>query len=205
MPARNTFFSSLVLAGALTGAGCGDDEHGHSHNEQEVTTTVILTFTPEGGGAPVVAEFDDPDGDGGNAPTIDSISLAPGGYDLSVKFENRLQSPPVDITREILDEAEAHQVFFSGSAVSGPASTTPSAPLAQTYADMDAEGLPVGLDNAIMASAGTGDLVVTLCHLPPRNDAAVKTADAAEQFRSGGCASIGGGTDAQVTFPVTVR
>jgi hypothetical protein len=165
---------------------------------------VILTFTPAGGGAAVVAEFDDPDGDGGDPPTVDPVNL-PGdtSYTLTVAFENRLESPAEDITAEVADESDQHQVFLTGSAVDGPASDEPTAPLTHTYDDEDANGLPIGLTNTIDATSGTGELVVTLRHMPPVNAEPVKTADTAADVAEGGFAAIGGNSDASVTFDVT--
>jgi hypothetical protein len=189
---------------SLTIAGCGEDAHDHG-NESEVITTVTLTFTPSAGGAAVVAKVDDPDGEGGNPPVVQPVNLAPGVYDLIVAFENRLETPPEDITAEIRDEAAEHQLFFTGTAVSGPASGTAGAPLGHTYADMDARGLPIGLANKVTASAGMGSLTVTLRHMPPVNGVPVKTAGAAETVRTGGFATLAGSTDVQVNLPVTVR
>jgi hypothetical protein len=176
-------------------AACGDDDP--SLDEQEVITTVILSFTPTGGGAPLVFEFDDPDGDGGAAPTVDSISLTHlATYGVTVRFENRLETPPEDITAEIEDEAEAHQVFFTGTALDGA--------LTHTYSDTDASGLPVGLENTMSAMGGAGDLVVTLRHLPPVNGAATKTDGLAAQVRASGFDGLPGETDARVIFPVAI-
>jgi hypothetical protein len=185
-------------------AGCGEDSPAGG-NENEVITTVTLTFAPSGGGTPVVASVNDPDGDGGNPPTIQAVMLAAGMFDMSVKFENRLENPPEDITMEVQDEGADHQVFFTGNAVNGPASNQAGAPLAHSYADTDAKGLPIGLANKVTATSGTGMLTVTLRHLPPVNNMAVKSATLAEMVRSSGFPAIGGTTDAQVTFPVTVQ
>jgi hypothetical protein len=183
---------------------CGEDPH--EHNENEVITTVILTFTPAGGGAAVVAEFDDPDGDGGEAPTVDPVDLTDGTtYALTVGFENRLEDPPEVITEEVADESDQHQIFLTGSAVDGPASDNPGAPLTHTYDDEDANGLPIGLENTIVAAAGTGELTITLRHLPPVNDVAVKTAELAAEVADGGFAAIGGSSDAEVDFDATVQ
>ena len=60
-------------------AACGHDDDGHANdggNEEEVITTVELTFTPVWRWYDtVVASFNDPFGDGGDPPTIDSIEL----------------------------------------------------------------------------------------------------------------------------------
>jgi hypothetical protein len=170
--------------------GCTDDIA--TINSGEVITTVILDF---GGG--VVATANDPDGDGGEAPVIDPITLPAGNHTLAIQFQNRLEDPPEEITEEVLDEGEDHQVFFTGSATMGP--------LAITYADTDRNGLPIGLANTVTATAGTGMLTVTLRHMPPVNDTAVKTADLAEQVKTTGTAALPGGSDAVVTFPVTVQ
>lgn len=199
--------ASLLTCFTLCAAasGCGKDDAPDSGNENEVFTTVTLTFAPPMGATPVVASFDDPDGDGGNAPKIQPIMLNAGAFDLSVKFENKLENPPEDLTKEIEDESSDHQIFFTGNAVNGPASNQSGAPLAHSYADTDSKGLPLGLANKITATRGTGMLTVTLRHLPPINNMPVKSATLAETVRNSGFAAIGGSTDVQVTFPVTVQ
>ncbi|MBK7534443.1 MAG: hypothetical protein IPI49_03530 [Myxococcales bacterium] len=192
-----------LSSSALLGA-CDDDEH--NHNENEVITTVILTFTPAAGGAAVTATFNDPDGDGGAAPTVDPINLvAATTYTAAVRFENRLETPAEDITVEVADEATEHQVFFTGTAVNGPASNQTGAALTHSYADTDAGGLPIGLANSFVAARGTGTMLVTLRHMPPVNSAPAKTASAAMTVKdAGGFSTLGGATDVSVTFQVTV-
>jgi hypothetical protein len=191
---------TLLLPVLLLAPACGDDPD--VPDEQEVITTVILSFQPVGG-APLTFEFDDPDGDGGDPPIIDDIVLPAGTYTLAVGFENRLEDPPEDITEEIGDEADAHLVLFTGTAVVGPATDNLSGPLVHDYADLDANGLPIGLENQITASEGTGQLTVTLLHMPPEMPPG-KAADSVDLVRDGGIAAAGGSTDAQVTFEVTV-
>ncbi len=195
----------LLILLTLSVLACGHADDGNTGgNEAEVITTVILEFTPAGGGTAIVAEFDDPDGDGGNAPTVDDAELAAGSYTLSVRFENRLETPSEDITREVADEGDEHLVFFTGSGVTGPASDQPGAPLTHNYDDEDTSGLPIGLQNTIEASLGTGELIVTLRHLPEIGGEAQKTANTTAEVRAAGFSAIGGTSDAQVTFPVTV-
>lgn len=182
-------------------AACGVD--GGSTNAQEVITTVILNFAPTSGST-VTATFDDPDGDGGTAPTIDPVNLPAGSYTLTVQFQNRLVTPAEEITDEVRDEHDAHLLLFTGTAVVGPASTSTTGPLMHSYADMDGNGLPVGLTNTIVASAGTGQLTVTLRHLPPE-EPPEKSSTTVMDARTGGIDTIGGSTDAQVSFDVTVQ
>lgn len=200
MSLKNIAMSALALVPLW--AACDD---GGSENELEVFTTVSLTFTPVGGGAAVTAAFKDADGDGGNAPTIDPINLVAGTqYTTTVKFLNELETPVADITLEVKDEGDQHQVFFTGTAVNGPASNQATAPLTHTYSDTDVNGLPIGLSNNIAAKAGTGMLTLTLRHLPPVNGAAVKVAGLADMVKASGLVAIGGETDVSVNFVVTV-
>jgi hypothetical protein len=196
---------SLLALPSLLGA-C-DDGGGGDGNENEVITAVTLTLTPGGGGAAVTAVFNDPDGDGGAAPTIDPIVLAVGKtYNGVVTFENRLEAPAEDITLEVADESDEHQIFYTGTAVNGPASNRPGAPLTQAYLDQDRNGLPIGLASAFTTAAGTGQLTITLRHMPPLNNVAVKTAGASTAVRdAAGFSTLGGSSDAQVTFNVTVQ
>lgn len=202
MTSRSLFALPFALALASPLAACG--EPGGGSDDQELITTVIVTLTPPGGSA-VVATFDDPDGDGGEPPTVDAIALAASTtYTLTVDFENRLETPPEIITQEVRDEADDHQVFFTGTAVAGPATTNTSGPLTHSYADTDARGLPIGLTNTIVTASGSGELTVTLRHLPPANDVPVKTADAAATVASDGFAALPGETDATATFSVAI-
>jgi predicted small lipoprotein YifL len=195
---KHIAISLLVLA------ACGDDGPGDIP-EQELITRVTLTFASQSGPDVVRAAFDDPDGDGGEAPTVDPIQLVAGTtYDLSISFQNALEDPPEEITTEVRDEGDEHQVFFTGTAVKGPATTNATAPLEHAYADMDANGLPLGLANTMVATAGSGELVVTLLHVPPVNEVAVKSAQTTMQVRDGGFTSVNGDIDVAVTFAVTV-
>lgn len=189
------------LAVLCLATACGDP--GGDGPSNEVISRVTLVFTPSAGNTQQTFQFDDPDGDGGAPGTSDPIQLAAGEYSLSVAFLNALGSAPDDITLEVRDEGIEHQIFFTGSAVVGPATANTNGPLMHSYADMDANGFPLGLDNTIVASPGSGDLVVTLRHMPPE-EPPEKSADTAAQVASGGFSAIGGSTDAQVTFDVTV-
>ena len=183
--------------------GCGAD--GGGENAGELITTVVLEFTPAGG-TPLTFTFNDADGDGGMPPTVDPVMLMNGAaYNLAIKFENRLEMPAEDITMEVRDESDQHQVFLTGTAVDGPATNQPTAPLEHTYTDRDINNLPIGLANGISAAAGTGTLIVTLRHMPPINDMPVKASDTATKVKTGGFAAIGGENDVNVTFNVTVQ
>jgi len=196
-----TVFSLVTL---LALAACTDATNPDDLDEGEVITTVRLSFTPQGGGDALTFEWSDPEADGD--PVIDPITLSDAvDYDLSVAFLDEMQDPAEDITEEIGDEAEEHQVFFTGTAVAGPASASASAVVTHAYADEDANGLPVGLVDTIATdAAGSGTLTVTLRHLPPESGTAVKVAGLAEQVATDGFGALPGDTDAQVEFALEV-
>jgi hypothetical protein len=183
-------------------AACGDDGGG-STNPEELITTVELAFAPMGGGTTINAAFRDVDGDGGNPPVIDPVNLTAGTYTLTVKFKNELEAPPEDITVEVMDESDVHQVLLFGTAVNGSATNNPGAPLLHTYGDADANGFPIGLTSSIVATAGSGTLSVMLRHMPPVNDTPVKTGTIADIVKSGG--TLPGEADANVNFTATVQ
>lgn len=198
-----------IISSILFFAACSDvEKHDHDHHdhEHEVMTTLVLTFTAQSDGS--VSEFSwaDPENDG--SPVIDDIFLQDADdYDLSLSILNELEDPVEDVTPEIADEADEHQVFFTGTAVQGPSvSDNADAVIEQAYADEDDNGLPLGLSNAITTLAtGTGKLTVTLRHMPPENDNPVKIEGLAADVSTGGFDSIGGADDISVTFNLAVE
>jgi hypothetical protein len=197
--------ASLVLS-VLCAVACGDVDKPQEVNENEIITTVSLTFSPLSGGDPLSFAWADPENDGG--PVVDDILLSDAeDYVLEVSFLNELADPPEDITGEVEAEGDQHQVFFTGSAVEGPATgDNPDAVISHTYGDEDENGLPLGLVNDISTlGAGVGGLTVTLRHLPPENDSPVKVEGLAEAAATGGMESLPGEADASVDFVVTVE
>jgi len=195
-----------VLLVPLAFAACNDTTNPEEINVNEVITTVALAFTPSAGGAPLEFRWADPENDG--SPVIDDIVLSDADdYDLAVSFLNELEDPPEDITEEVDAESDQHQVFFTGTAVESESTgANPGASITIAYADTDANGLPLGLATTVTTlGTGMGTLVVTLRHMPPENDTAVKVDGLAEQVATGGISSLPGDTDAGVTFDVEVQ
>lgn len=205
-----TFLLLAALPAALALTACGSEEHGHNH-ENEVISIVELTFTPAGGGAPLVFEFNDPDGDGGVSGVSDRVDLSAGvEYTFGVRFVNSLAEPPEDISEEVKEEAEDHFVFVLGD-VAGPASGASPALVTHAYADresdytMNAVGddLPVGLANTITTKdAGAGKLRVVLRHLPELNGQPQKTGDLPRALADGD--DLPGSVDVDVSFDLVV-
>jgi hypothetical protein len=151
-------------------------------NEEELITTVELTFINENNSSDVlVFKFADPDGDGGNAPTItDSIVLAANSsYNLAVRFLDESKSPVEDITTEIVAEAIDHLICY----------TTPG-DLMITILDKDANNLNLGLAATVKTQAlENTSLTIRLMHQPNQ--------------KNGNCDS--GETDVEVTFITTIE
>jgi len=151
-------------------------------NEEELITTLELTFTNETNASDVlVFKFADPDGDGGNAPTItDSIVLAANSsYGLAVRFLDESKSPVEDITTEIVAEAIDHLICY----------TTPG-DLMITILDKDANNLNLGLAATVKTQAlEITSLTIRLMHQPNQ--------------KNGNCDS--GETDVEVTFITTIE
>ena len=157
-------------------------------NEEEVITTLNFTLTPDDGGDAVVFSFQDLDGDGGNAATIENGTLAANTtYTGALELLNETESPAEDITEEVEEEAEEHQFFFE---------TTLTA-MSVAYADTDADGNPIGLATTVTTGdAETGSLTITLRHEPVKDGAGVSDGD---------ITNAGGETDIEVTFDVDVQ
>jgi len=194
------FFTFTALS-ACTGV----DDPGDPDNEQEFITTVRLTFAPPMGDALV---FKWADADSSGDPEIDTVTLANATtYTLSVEFLNEGSSETEDITEEIKDEDDQHLVLIYGSGVEGPATATNADALVEhTYADLDENDLPIGLESNITTVAnGSRVLRLMLRHMPPEDGTAVKNATVPADFASGGGAAIGGAVDIDVEFPLTVN
>lgn len=202
---------ALTTALALSATACESHGDDHDHDETEIISRVELTFTPMGGGTPLVFAFNDPDGDGGASGVSEQIDLAAGvTYTLAVRFENTLAEPPEDLTEEIRAEAEEHLVFVVGD-VAGPASTAAAALVTHAYADRESDyganavgaDLPVGLVNTITTtSPGAGRLRLILRHLPALNDAPQKSGDLPAELAAG--RDLPGDVDVDVSFDLVV-
>ena len=129
-------------------------------NEEELLTTVRITLTEKISGTQSVFEFKDLDGEGGQAPSkFDQIVLnTQTAYDCSLEFLNESADPIDDITAEILEEGEDHEIFFSAT----------NSLVAFSNLSKDINDLPLGLTSTWTSSnaTGNGTLTVTLKHKP---------------------------------------
>ena len=134
----------LGLSLALGTSSCKKDDNTVNNppaEEGETITTVNLHFMNAADSSVSTFTFSDPDGPGGNLPVqFDTIRLSTNSsYYMAIELLDESKNPAEDITEEIEEEDEEHQFFFT--------STTPNFGIA--YLDMDANGNPVGLLNAV--------------------------------------------------------
>ena len=178
---------SFAFLSVLMASSCSNDDN-PPVNEEELISTVALTFT--GGGQIITMTFRDLDGDGPNAPvvTVSGNLTANTTYLGETVFTNETVSPAEDITVEIEEEGDEHQIFYQFPVALGSI----------IYTDVDANGDPIGLSFTFTTgtSATTGNIVVTLRHLPNKSASGVA---------SGDITNAGGATDASVTYPVTIN
>ena len=180
---KTKIFFLAIAAVSITSCNNDDDPV----NEEEVITTVTTTLT--NGATTITLTSRDLDGDGPNDPlvTVSGNLTANTVYNGETTFLNELDTPAEDITVEVEEEGEEHQVFYQ----------IPSALGTIGYTDFDLNAKPVGLTfTYTTGNAGTGNLTVTLRHLPNKSAAGVAAGD---------ITNAGGATDAQVTYPIVIN
>ena len=173
-----------------------EDGSGGHHHDHEVISTVVLNLTSQADGTEQEIRW--VEGEGQDQDVVLTNATA---YDLSISALNELETPIEDITPEIADEADEHQLFFTGSAIDDGLIT-------HTYEDSDGEGLPLGLENTVDAvAAGVGELTVTLRHLALQNGNKVKREGMAEDVAAEGFSGISGegDDDFSIDFVIEVQ
>lgn len=178
-------------------SGCGDDDVPPAENEEEIINSVTLTFSPVGGGSDVVATYLDPDGEGTEDPTLTNIELSTGtSYSLSITMANTLETPAEDITEEVEEEGDEHQIFFqwTDDIFSDPTGRgNINATGTVNYADEDADGNPIGLSTTwttVNQSLSGGEFRILLKHQP--------------DIKSSSSSSSDGETDIDITWTLNV-
>ena len=193
---------ALVLA-----VGCAAEEPAPEDESGELITTLTLHFTPSGGGETLSFSASDPDGTGDL--DVEEIPLPDGSdhshhdtqlYTLEVELLDEIEG--LDVGARVEESAEEYQLFFTGSAVEGPATgANDDAVVAHSYDDDDGEGRPLGLENTITTQAwGSGELTVTVHHLTE-----AKGDDLAGEVASDGVEALDGTTEFRVTFDIEVE
>jgi len=182
---KNIYFLATVLFTILLASCSKDNETPKAVNEEELITTLKVTLVPVSEGNTIVLTTRDLDGDGPNEPeiTISSNLIAGVTYNGTIEFLDETKSPADNITEEVEEEADEHQIFYTiGSGLD----------VAVTATNLDSEGNLLGTEFELTANtASSGPLTFTLRHEPTKpND---------------GLSSAGGETDIEATFSITVE
>ncbi|MFN2261377.1 MAG: type 1 periplasmic binding fold superfamily protein [Psychroflexus sp.] len=181
---------SLSLIAAITLNSCSDDDDAPTAIvEQEVITTVNIQL--EDVDDPTnTANFawSDSDGDG-EVDMITEDDLTPNTtYSGSISFLNELENPAENITEEILEEDEEHQVFYVPNT---------DVDLNIEYDDQDEDGNPIGVEFTL-TTGNTSNGVMTVLLIHEGN----KFAEGASEGVL--TDEVGGETDIEVTFDVNI-
>lgn len=182
------WLTAFVLL-VLVATSCDSDDP-EPVNEEELITTLNVTFTNTSNASDIVtATFRDLDGEGGNDGVTTNPTLSANTtYTVTVEFLNEAETPTEDITEEVGEEADEHQVFFiTGAGLN----------FTYAYGDQDGDGNPVGLTGTgTTAGASSGSMDVVLVHEPTKTAAGVSDGD---------ISNAGGEEDIRVRFTVTIQ
>lgn len=182
--------SILFLATILVLGACKKKDP-EPVNEQEVITKVTLRFTNTANSSEVVNMiWEDSDGAGGNAPVITNGTLKRNTtyeIDIDVKGEDN-----EDITKEIKEEDDEHQVYFGFSTTTLFSSFE--------YLDKDKNNQPLGLKTraTTINNSGGGNLQVILVHEGNKSQNIAATPWVFSP-------NVGGEQDFNIIFNVTVE
>lgn len=176
-----------------------DPHHDHNHDEGELITLLGITLINPATNDSTYAVFSDPDGPGGNAPTITPINLKfTGQNDQYLAYVEVLDTSNPndieDITEEIIEEADSHQFFYiPDTEAAGVVNVSYDAGAAT-----DSNGNPIGIHTVWDVSGLTsqGEITIVLRHSPNKGGAGVSNGD---------IANAGGDTDIEVTFPLIIQ
>lgn len=159
-----------------------DNQPGVTPNEEELITTVQLEVEDTSTNAVQTFRWTDPDGDGGNAPSIDTITLESNRfYEVDLNFFD--ESDPNDIeviTIEILAEDDEHIVCY-----------TPDPQSSLNILRTDSDGTyELGIETTWESfAAQNGSVMIVLKHQPGVKD--------------GSCSP--GETDIEISMPIIIR
>ena len=176
----------FYLFTALLISSCSSDEDEVDEipeliNEQEVITTVVLTFDSSDNPTQTIRWAVEED----NSSKVINLK-ANTAYQVGISFLDETDPSDVeDITEEVIEEADDHQVFYDFSDVSISYSSG-------TNDTIDSDGNPVYLNSLWTASSsGSGIVQAFLIHEPTS-----KTGTSRDSF--------GGETDVAIDIPITI-
>ncbi|MEP1086212.1 hypothetical protein [Algoriphagus sp.] len=198
MKTTNKLYLIALALVSFSFASCDSDDP-VPENDGELITDVTLTFQElDASGNPVGTAFDftasDSEGiEVGTTPTIETVQLTKGKtYQMTIDVLNSIEGE--DITEEIREEADEHQFYFLGSALT-------SSPF-MTYVYDDEGSELIGLKGIVTVQLNPGvnnaNMRVILRHDLDKNY------PGADNPNFQDFAMAGGESDLDITFPVVV-
>ena len=193
-------FIVLAIPAFFACEGHDDDVNPPVETETELITVLNITFINPVTQDTTFAVFSDPDGPGGNPPTMTPIILHYTGENdkyfarievLDTSNPNDLK----DITLEIEEEADMHQFFYIPNADANEVVHISYDP----EEEKDSNGKPVGISSVWQLSGITDQnetVTITLRHQPNKGAAGVADGD---------ITNAGGETDIEVTFQLEIQ
>lgn len=177
------FYATLALL--FINVSCKDDDTPEVVNEEEVITTLTVTLTPQTGTVVELKSQDSGDmGSAGAEFTVSGPLAVNTVYSGEIVLLNELESPAENITDEVNEESDEHQFVFTLNGLSD---------VVIDNLNTDTKGLALGTTfDLTTGAAESGTITFTLRHEPTKpND--------------GTLAEVGGDTDIDATFTVTVQ
>jgi hypothetical protein len=149
----------VLVAAVLLLAGCSKNSSNPAEDTNHAAITTVLLQFKQGGVTQFEYGFDDPDGDGGNAPTRKDNIVLPRGqtYEVSLVLQNKIGGTVKDMTTVIRDAGHYHEFFYLPTGLS----------IDITKNDKDKLGFPLGMQTTwrTPAAAAAGTLKLKLQHL----------------------------------------
>ncbi len=157
-------------------ASCSDDDDPETPTQdipQEVITDVILTLTEVGTDDTVVFRASTGDAGFEEGATFNNqtgVLKADTSYDTSIEILNSLEDPAEDITEEIEELDDEHQLFYIPSENAG---------ISTVYGDFDGAGNPLGLTTTLTTTTLGENLTlrIVLRHEPVKGAEGVSDGD----------------------------
>ncbi|MGN6435260.1 MAG: hypothetical protein ACTHMM_01955 [Agriterribacter sp.] len=185
----NVVSKTAIVAGcvSLLAVACKKESPKPEDNDNEIITTIELLFTEQGSNTSVTYKWEDLDGDGGNAPAIDEIKLAPNKvYNVQLSLWDKTKTPAENITEEVQEESDDHRFYFIPAATSN---------ITIGGLNNDKNGVPLGVTSQwTTTDAASGSVNIVLRHYPEGGKAADDLVTSSKSS-----------TDADVTFTTKVE
>ena len=169
----------FLFVGLIIFQSCSKDDPEHIHDHEEITNVTLLIEA--NGEATQTIVWDN------ETQNPETIALkANTEYNVGISFTHEEESGEVDnITLEIIEEADVHQVFYEFSSININVASGSNDTL-------DSSGIPVLLNSVWNANtAGSGTVRVYLIHEPTNKSATDRD-------------GMGGFNDVLIDIPITI-